>query len=327
MKYFFLLSILLLSFLLPAQDCNKELLRTKPGTWKAGMQGSVNNVSAADLVKEKGVLNSIHKLLQTNYNPTGCQVLFSTAFGKNPLPGQVFIADPYQYSMYILRYLCDINSADKTKSYIDASTPTTVNITANAIYSIQSLYAANIPPGDFRGYLRLEERPQQKEGAWFLGESIEGDAGRPTEIKEYRWLITYGDTLPFSYMSRKEYLLIQQKRMEKSIKEEGANEYYNRYLKNIVDFLKRSDEELNKPAVCLWNDEQSFTGFVAEGTPGSFIAIKPNPNYYRRNLPLSSPQFFTVVYKVAAGDPVFEENMASIKKAIDFTALRKMLGR
>ena len=71
----------------------------------------------------------------------------------------------------------------------------------------------------------------------------------------------------------------------------------------------------------------NFEKFVSEGAPGSFIAVKPNLNYYRKNLPKSSPQFFTVVYKIAHGDPVFEENIEAIKKAVDFAKLRSMLGK
>jgi hypothetical protein len=81
------------------------------------------------------------------------------------------------------------------------------------------------------------------------------------------------------------------------------------------------------PAICNWNEEERFEKFVEEGTRGSFIAVKPNPGYFRKKLPRSSPQFFTVVYKIAHGDPVFEENIANIKTAIDFAKLKKMLGK
>jgi hypothetical protein len=77
----------------------------------------------------------------------------------------------------------------------------------------------------------------------------------------------------------------------------------------------------------MWNEEQRFEKFVSEGTRGSFIAVKPNLNYHRKKLPLSTPQFFTVVYKIAHGDPVFEENIANIQKAVDFAALKNMLGK
>ena len=77
----------------------------------------------------------------------------------------------------------------------------------------------------------------------------------------------------------------------------------------------------------MWNDEERFEGFVEEGKLGSFIAVKPNLAYYKKNLPRSSPQFFTVIYTLSQGDPVFETNIAAIKEAVDFTKLRSMLGK
>lgn len=327
MKYKIIIACLLVSISTAAQDCTKEILLQKPGTWKAGQQGSIKNVTAADLAKEKLVLASVHKMISKNYSPMGCQISYSTVFSKYPGEGQIFIADPYHYAMYILRYLCDKNSTDKSKFYVDISTPTTVNIAANTIFSLDNLYAANIATDDFRGYLKLKQRPQEKDGAWFMGEEVVGDYGTPAEIKEYRWLITYNDTLPFYYLNQKEYLLIQKKRMEQTIKDEGSSDYNNEFLNRIKTYLNKPAEELSGPAICLWNDEQRFNGFVKEGTPGSFIAVKPNLNYYKKNLPKSTPQFFSVVYKISKGDEAFEQNMAAIKKAVDFVALKNMLGK
>lgn len=328
MKTFLLVVFILTAFFSSAQDCSQEPLAHKPGTWKAGPQGSIHNVAAADLVKEKAVIANIHKMISSNFNPLGCQVSYSNVFSKYPSAGQVFKADPYYYSMYILRFICDQNSTDKTKYYVDISTPTTVNIAANQIDCLNTLYAANLPDDDFRGYLKLKQRPQKKDGVWFLGEEVVGDAGTANEITESTWLITYNDTLPFSYVNRKEYLLIERKRLEKSIKDSpGEKEYFQKYLDNISEYLTKPENELSLPAVCMWNDEERFTGFVQEGTHGSFIAVKPNVSYYRKNLPKSSPQFFTVIYKISQGDPVFEENMAAIKEAVDFAKLKSMLGK
>jgi len=327
MKYLLLFFVSFFSIALRAQDCSKELLKQKPGTWKIGPQGSIKNVSAADLVKEKAVLTTIHKMVFTKYKPTGCEISYSNVFGKYPSSGQTWVADPYHYAMYILRYLCDGNSKDKTKYYVDYSTPTTVNITANVFYPLSTLFAAD-PVDDLRGYLKLKVRPVKKDGYYFMGEEIVGDYGTASEIKEYRWLITYNDTLPFIYLSRKEYLLIQKKRLEQAIKDSpGEKTYFDGFLKNINDYLAKPESELSKPAICMWNDEERFEKFVEEGTKGSFFAIKTNIDYYHKELPKSSPQFFTVVYKISKGDPVFEENMEAIKKAVDFASLKNMLGK
>jgi hypothetical protein len=311
-----------------AQDCSQEQLRQKPGTWKTGRQGSIVNVAPADLAREKSVLASVHKMVSTGYNPVGCEISYNTVYGKNPGTGQVFIGDPYHYAMYILRYLCDPGSSDRIKSYVDHSTPTTVNISANVIYTLGTLYAANLPADDFRGYLKLKQRPVIKDGYYFMGEEVVGDSHLKNKIKEYRWLVTYGDTLPFSYLDRKEYLLIQKKRLEKTMQESpGEKAYLSQYMENITRNLSMPEPNLMKPAVCMWNEEERFEKFVEEGTPGSFIAIKPNLAYYRKNLPKSAPQFFYIAYKISHGDPVFEENMANIQRAVDFQRLKDMLGK
>ena len=324
MKYLLLFSVILFSIASSAQDCTQELLAKKPGTWKVGIKGSIVNVSAADLIKEKAVMAGIHKMVSSNYKPMGCQILFATSFGKPALAGQTWLADPYSYSMYILRYLCDQQSTDKSKYYVDYATPTTVNINANVIFSLSNLYAKDLDD-DSRGYLKMTKRPEKKDGYYFMGEE-KVDYNSP--IYEYRWLITYNDTLPFSYISRKEYLLIQKKRLEKDVKDNpGEKAFLEQYFKNINDYLAKPETELSKPAICIWNDEQRFKQFVEEGTKGSFIAVKPNLAYYKKNLPKSSPQFFTVVYKISKGDAVFEENMEAIKKAVDFAVLKNMLGK
>lgn len=323
MKYKLIFSIIIFSVAASAQDCSKELLAQKPGTWKAGLKGSIVNVSSADLVKEKAVLGTIHKMVNTGYSPKGCQVLYGTTFGKSIATNQSWIADPYYYSMYILRYLCDQQSADKSKYYVDYATPTTVNIIANASYWLSALYAADLGD-DFRGYLKLTKRPEKKDGFYFMGE--EKDYNEP--LYEYRWLITYNDTLPFSYLTRKEYLGIQKNRLDKSLKENPSSKVYlDKYYKNISDYLTKSETELEKTAVCMWNDEERFERFVDEGTKGSFIAIKPNLDYYHKKLPKSSPQFFTVVYKISKDGAVFDANMEAIKKAVDFITLKNMLGK
>ena len=145
-----------------AQDCNKEMLLQKPGTWKIGQQGSINNVSAANLVKEKLVLAGIHQMILAGYKPMGCQVNYSTVYGKNPGEGQNWMADPYHYAMYILPFRCDQLSADKSKYYTDVSSATHVTITANVIFIADDLYATNIATDDFRGYLRLRQKPVKK---------------------------------------------------------------------------------------------------------------------------------------------------------------------
>lgn len=324
MKLIFIIPILFISLKSFAQDCTPELLARKAGTWKAGLQGSIHGVNASDLVKEKSVLASIHKMLITNYSPKGCQVLYSNAFSKYPGEGDIWIADPYHYTMYILPFLCDTKSADTSRYTVAIASATNVTITANEISWLNTLFAATIHD-EFRGYLKLEERPVKKDGYYYFGKD---KVDPQQEIVEYKWLITYDDALPFSYVTRKEYLLLLKKRLEKAIQESsGEKEYYQQFFDKISNYLKRPEVELNQAAICMWNDEERFNGFVEEGTKGSFIAVKPNLEYYHKQLPMSSPQFFAVTYTLSQGNPVFEENIAAINDAVDFAVLKNMLGK
>lgn len=307
-----------------SQECTPEMLAKKPGTWKAGLAGSVRNVTPAELAKEKAVLAGIHKMVSASYKPIGVSPTYANAFvGPDANSGRNWVAGYYWYSVYVLKFICDNN-----KPIINPSTATTLNIHVNTIPSLNQLTASELPDDDMRGYLKLVRRPVKKEGYYFMGEEVVGDSHLPKPMKEYRWLITYNDSLPFYYVSRKEYLLLTKKRLEKTIRENGnSSGYYTEFMNNINNWLKRSEDELAQPAICMWNDEERFTGFVAENTRGSFIAVKPDINYYHKKLARSVPQFFYVVYKVAESVDVEVSNMNEIKKAVDFSMLRNMLGK
>ncbi len=64
MKNILLFALMLVALSSKAQDCTKELLAQKPGTWKAGMIGSIAGVTSTDLVKEKAVLAEFTRWFQ-----------------------------------------------------------------------------------------------------------------------------------------------------------------------------------------------------------------------------------------------------------------------
>jgi hypothetical protein len=317
--------LLFSSRLLYAQDCSTESLAKIPGNWKQGIGGSARNVTPAELAREKATLNLIHKMIAARYTPAGAQATHAYAFnGPDANSGKNWIAGTFWYSIYVLQYYCD----NKAKYSPTSSTATTFNIYANMLPGAQTLYAAELPDDELRGYLKLKRMPVKKDGYYFMGEEVVGDSHLPTPLKEYRWLITYNDTLPFTYLSRKEYLLLTRKRLEKTIQQNGnASGFYTKFMNNINDWLNKSESELSKPAVCMWNDEELFNGFAEEGAKGSFVAIRPNMSYYRKKLPRSAVQFFFVVFKMSEGTPLQAENMRQIQKAVDFAVLRKMLGK
>ncbi len=67
-----------------------------------------------------------------------------------------------------------------------------------------------------------------------MGEKISGDAHRENKIMQYSWLIVYEGKLSFMYMSRKEYLHLTKKRLDKTIKDDpGSEKYYSSFTTNI----------------------------------------------------------------------------------------------
>jgi hypothetical protein len=302
------------------QNCTPEALAQKPGLLRASkLSGSTRGVSPTDLARERALLTNVHKMIAASYNPVGVVGEYSFRFSS----GQT--VDTFGYSLYLLRYNCDKNSADKSKFYIGTDTPTVVRIDANVINSL-NLSAADITDNTFRGYLLMRNLPKKVDGAYYLGDNPDGDS-RPNQ-KAYTYLITHSDALPFSVLTRKEYLLLTKARLEKSIKENGnSSGFYNEYVNRVEEHLRKSESELSQPAVVNRTDEERFTGFLREGERGAYFAIKHNPAYYRKGLPKSTAHFFTVVYSVYEGDkiPVYVDNINAVRKAVDFNVLKQML--
>jgi hypothetical protein len=301
------------------QNCSVAQLLKTPGSWKAGIPGSIVGVNAADLAKEKEVIANIHNYMNTKFKPMGAQILHSYSYGTK----SHYWSDPYSYSMFVLRYVCN---KDKPGHEVEVATATVIRVSANVLFELDNLYASDLRD-DFRGYLKLTRRPQLKNGFYYMSEEVKPGTDLNDKVMEYSWLITYDDILPFSYMTRKEYLMLVKAKLEKTILESPSEaSYLNDFMKNIQLYLKKPESELSKVAVCMWNQEERFEHFVEEGTKGSFIAVKPNPDYYKK-LPRSSPQFFNVVFKIAHGDPQYEQNLAAIQQAMDFKDLQDMLGK
>ena len=289
---------------------------------------STSGVKAADLVREKATLMSVHKMVAAAYNPVGVVGNYSFHFsGKTGVQNQSNIADTFGYSMYLLKYNCDKGKPDRSAFYVGTDTPTVLRIDANTLNQF-FIYASDISDNTFRGYFLMKHRPKSVGGFYFLGDEFSGIFR--TKQKEYTWLITYDNNLPFSYLSQKEYLLLTKDRLQKSIVENGnSSGFYNEYVNRVNEYLKRPDTELSQSAIINRADEERFTGFLQEGDRGSYFAIKHNPAYYKKGLPKAAPQFFTVVYSVWEGGdvPVYVDNMNAIKKAVNFSALRNLLGK
>lgn len=310
------LFLLLLGWqLLAGQKCSEEAMAAKTGKWKSGIQGTIRNIAKADLVKEKAHMTGIQQKVSGQHIPAGLEIVYSTSWNKDHSSG--YVADPFNLSMYLLRYLCD----DSPKGYyVEYSSATNVVVAFNQLFTMDHLYAAPLPADHFRGYLRLFKKPELKDGAIYMGTET-SDNGN---IKEENWLITRGDSLPFRYLSRKEFLLLVKTRLENRIQ---SGEVLHKYLDNVKEQLQQPEKDLSQRAVCNRNDEERFTGFLKEGERSAFYPVVPDLSYYKKGLPKSTAQFISVKYKYSVGNKVFEKNIEGLRKALSFEYLRSLLAK
>jgi len=316
MKIGSLLVLLLGWQLLSAQKCTDEAMAAKTGKWKPGIQGSIRNIAKADLAKEKAFMAGIQKKVSGQHVPAGLEIVYSTSWNKDNTSG--YMADPFSLSMYLLRYRCD----DSPKGfYVEYSSATNVVVAFNQLFTMDNLYAAPLPADHFRGYLRLFKKPELKDGAIYMGTET-SDNGN---IKEENWLVTRGDSLPFRYLSRKEFLLLAKTRLENKIK--AGEGYLQKYLGKVKEQLLKPEKELSQPAICNWSDEEQFSGFLQEGERGAFYPVVPELNYYKKGLAKSAAQFISVKYKYSVGNKVFDKNIEGLRKAFSFEYLRSLLAK
>jgi hypothetical protein len=300
--------------------CTSEALAQKPGALRASrLSGSTGGMSAADMARARATLTKIHQTLAAGYRPVGVVGDYSFKFSGGPT------GSTFGYSLYLLKYNCDEATPDRSDHYIGTDTPTVVRIDANVINAF-SLSGADTSDNTFRGFLYMRNIPKKVGGVYYLGDDPAGSFKE--KQKEYTWLVTYGDEYPFTVLTRREYLLLTKERLQKSIRENGnSSGYYNEFVNRVDEYLRKSESELIFPAIVSRTDDERFTGFLQEGDRSAFYAIKHNPAYYRKGLPKSAAQFFTVTYSVYEGDPVYPANIDAVKKALDLNALRAMLGK
>ena len=208
MKYLLLFAIILFAISSSAQNCTDESLLQTPGILKADTPHNSGRFSAADLAKHKKVLATIVNMIKSNYTPMGVKALFHENYGY-PITGRP--ANDYGYSIIPLNFYCDGNTlktAHETSTYF--------SITAN--YFDAEIYGSpnNEEASSGLGFHYIPNMPVKKEGFWYFNE-IDAGLGFGMTGKSRAWLITYDGKLPFSYVTKKEFLEVQNKIVAKAL--------------------------------------------------------------------------------------------------------------
>ena len=226
------------------------------------------------------------------------------------------------------------------------------------------------------GFNVMNDLPIEKDGYWYFKE-IDAGLGFGMTGKSSAWLITYDGKLPFSYVTKKEFLekrklalsdrmlmsasgfkdILKNKEIEKGFKEKeykndpdklkkymkidyleikaryekllADNEKtYNPGFEKIDEQLKLPADELNKQAIVKMDPHDRLSYLFTNDEDGfGKILIKPNPGYFNKKLPRSSPQFFWIYVRANPKEPLAAKFMTDIMKAVDFATLKNMLGK
>lgn len=327
MKYLIFSFLLLASLRISAQDCTDALILQKPGIWKEGMKGSVLNVHPADLAKESKVVEAIHLLVKSKYTPMGVVADWSYSYDR-------FEADLpvnyYNFNVLFLHYYCDKNVL-KTEHETSTSLTIAINRFGNEIYTNPD--ENNLPT---EGYYHMRKMLVEKDGVYFFEE--DAGLGFGTTGKSRTWLITYDKKLPFTYVTKKEFLERQKKMLTLAMPKEieGARAEYKARIENefkkslgkIETLLKMPSAESDQPAIVKQDTHENYSYlFTTNDDPFAMVLIKPNPGYFNSKLPKSSPQFITVNVFGDNNEPIAAKVMTDVVKDLDFTALKNMLGK
>jgi len=360
MKQILLFIAILFSSTLFAQDCTEDLIFQKPGFWK-DVSGSESGIAAADLVREKKVVAAIHTMITSKYSPMSAKLNFGGAYSR-PYPSMP--ANSYNYHIREFNFYCDGNTM-KTEEEVDKTYIISANGLDAEIYDTaegdrllgDGFNVINDMPIEKDGYWYFKEIDGELNRlAWLITYDGKLPYAYVTkkEFLEKRKL-ALSNLMNVSAAGLKDHL--KSIEVEKGFKESEykndpeklkkymqmdylpSKERYEKFLSdNENDYkpafdkieaqLQMTPEELNKQAIVKKDPNDPLSYLFLDSKDGSGdILIKPNPDYFNKKLPRSSPQFFWVEVKWNPNDPISIKFKEGIMKAIDFAALKNMLGK
>jgi len=367
MKYVILLLAIFFTMSLSAQVCDEESLLQKPGTWKVGMKGSEGGTptdlakekklvaAIHTMIKSKYTPMSVeaifsgsygavystmpanhyaYSIIPLNYYCDGNSLKIahetSTYFGINanlfdaeiydsPNINETSTGTGYHYilDMPIEKdgywYFNEIDAGlgfgmkGKSKAWLityNGKLPFAY-VTKKEFLEARKIILANTMVASASGFEDVLNRIEMEKG--YKEKEYKND---PEKLKRYMKM-DYTDT---------------KARYEKLVADNEKN--YKPAFSKIETLLKMSEAELNQPAIVKIdpNDYLSYL-FTNDDDPMGQILIKPNPGYFNKKLPKSSPQFFWIYVRANHKEPIATKFMVDIMKAVDFALLKNMLGK
>jgi hypothetical protein len=350
-----------------AQNCSNDLLLQTSGTLKADAAAGGRELKATDLTKQKNVLASIVNMIKSKYTPMGVQAIYHENYGSGspnrPANDYSYSIIPLNYYCEGSA----VKTAHETSSYFSInanSMEAEIYDTAQGdrlllegfnvlnsipVYKNDCWYFGEMDAGLGFGmtgkssswlitydhklpfaYVTKSEFLKKRNQALFeqmqMSATDAKDVLERIEIeKKYKETELKNDPEKLKKYMKMDYLQTKE-RYEKLL---ADNEKKYKPAFDKIDLqLKMPAGELNQQAIVKMdpNDPLSYL-FTDSHDPSGKILIKPNPDYFNKKLPKSSPQFIWVYVRGNHKEPIATKFMTDIMKAVDFTTLKNMLGK
>ncbi|MEJ8842474.1 hypothetical protein WG954_08765 [Lacibacter sp. H375] len=191
-------------------DClNRQL--AKAGKWTKLSETVKSN--ASDLAVQRRFYNAVHNPLQAAYQPKGLDAAYSGSF--QPVMYSQPVAH-YWYTLFAERYLCEGDALVLNKFDISSIFTTAFNYVS--FLEIYDTTAADNSLGfrPLREGFPVEIRP----GIWQFND-VKTSLGAGNEGLTKLWLITYDGQLPWSFVTRREFLLKRKRFVQKEMAAEA----------------------------------------------------------------------------------------------------------
>lgn len=235
MKTLFFLILLLISVRTIAQEisCADKIL-AKEGSW--GKTSRSENAPAAEMIIQRKFVNAVESQLNQQYKPAHVLARFSTWHSRINAREPV---TPFGITLYAMQYNC-------TDGQLKLNHETSTKMTVNFNHFTETQLFDTITDHMLTGFNRLSHGlpVEIQPGIWefpdnrtALGFGIEGNSKL--------WLITYTGKLPWSHVTRREFLIRRKKNLQRQMAEETPR--YKEQLQQMA-MMKKEQEAKNDPA-------------------------------------------------------------------------------
>ena len=328
-----------------AQGCDPDEIVNAPGVYRGQSRGSENGIAKTDLAQQQEITRKMSQMVRDNYQPKGMNISYGDAH-FNPAsnkPNGVNTGNHYNTHFFLKYFFC--NHENKMEEV--AETHSILEMRVNELDYPHSFFVKEHideedPETDV--FATIKHKPVWNEkGYWTMTDTVY--SGR--DITHFHYMVTKNRTLPFVYVTRKEYVeklrIYYGKLLRRELSSiensdekdtefgkssiENYKSFYGNSIQNIDNFLNNeSDEALNEPATVIGGGPSSeFVGFP-EGRYANWL-IKPNPDYYNPKAPKYTPHFIDVHFSIYEPQTACLNAKNDILNIIDFKALREIVDK